>query len=391
MAATFHVAKCPFTGTEFHNVHFTTFCNYHVDLDALYEERMNEIEMEKRQDAAMADTAPWTSVVGNPLDRIRGAVSLKKRRFVKDSFDLDLTYITKSLIAMGFPSTGSEKYYRNPADQVERFYDHYHKEHYKVYNLCQERIYQDPNLFHGSWEHFPFEDHSVPTPFSMVLDLCKSVDQYLKADPRNVVGIHCKAGKARTGLMLACVLMYTRPELRKAIDALAFFATKRTYDGRGVTIPSQQRYVSYWEQVLNECNGRVPEPRPLRLRALRIFTSTKMPGGLEPHVMILQGEAREPLFDSRKQLKSEVVLRGGRYEFSFSDHDVVLLGDVKFAVYCRGVLQMEQLFHFWVNTAFLDPLLRLPKSQLDGAFRDREQRFDPNMVVELATEPVSVS
>lgn len=50
--------------------------------------------------------------IGNPLDRIRGAVSLKKRRFVKDSFDLDLTYITKSLIAMGFPSAGSEKYYR---------------------------------------------------------------------------------------------------------------------------------------------------------------------------------------------------------------------------------------------------------------------------------------
>lgn len=40
------------------------------------------------------------------------------------------------------------------------------------------------------------------------------------------------------------------------------------------------------------------------------------------------------------------------------------------------------------NTAFLEPLLHLPKSQLDGAFRDREQRFDPHLVVELATDPV---
>ena len=30
-------------------------------------------------------------------------------------------------------------------------------------------------------------------------------------------------------------------------------------------------------------------------------------GGLEPHVMILQGEAREVLFDTRKQLKGDMT------------------------------------------------------------------------------------
>lgn len=31
-------------------------------------------------------------------------------------------------------------------------------------------------------------------------------------------------------------------------------------------------------------------------------------GGLEPHLMILQGETRELLFDTRKQLKGEVQI-----------------------------------------------------------------------------------
>jgi hypothetical protein len=40
--------------------------------------------------------------------RLRNLVSKEKRRFKDDKYDLDLTYINTKIIAMGFPSSGSE-------------------------------------------------------------------------------------------------------------------------------------------------------------------------------------------------------------------------------------------------------------------------------------------
>ena len=90
---------------------------------------------------------------------IRGLVSKKKIRFQEDGFDLDLTYITPQVIAMGFPSTGAEARYRNPLTEVQRFFNKRHEGHYKIYNLCSEREY-DFKLFEGSCARYPFDDHN---------------------------------------------------------------------------------------------------------------------------------------------------------------------------------------------------------------------------------------
>lgn len=83
-----------------------------------------------------------------PVDSIRSLVSRKKKRFQSGGFDLDLAYVTSKVIAMGFPSEGVEAGYRNPLNEVYRFLETRHSDHYMIYNLCSERNY-DPDKFHG--------------------------------------------------------------------------------------------------------------------------------------------------------------------------------------------------------------------------------------------------
>src|SRR5688500_7743720 len=52
---------------------------------------------------------------------IRKTVSKKKRRYQKNGFDLDLSYVNDRLIAMGFPSENVEGVFRNPFREVVRY------------------------------------------------------------------------------------------------------------------------------------------------------------------------------------------------------------------------------------------------------------------------------
>lgn len=134
---------------------------------------------------------------------VRGLVSKKKIRFQQDGYDLDLAYITNRIIAMGFPSTGKESYFRNPMEQVLKFFKQYHSNAFKVYNLCSEKDY-DIKIFTeigGRLEtRIAFDDHNPP-PLVYMFDFCKNADEWLSQHPSHVIAVHCKAGKGRTGLV----------------------------------------------------------------------------------------------------------------------------------------------------------------------------------------------
>ncbi len=89
---------------------------------------------------------------------VRRLVSKKKRRFEFGGYDLDLTYVTPRVIAMGYPSEGVSAFYRNPASEVAAFMAAYHGERCWVFNLCSEKQYNN-GLFGGRVSVYPFDDH----------------------------------------------------------------------------------------------------------------------------------------------------------------------------------------------------------------------------------------
>ena len=139
---------------------------------------------------------------------VKALVSKEKVRLREDGFDLDLTYVAPRIIAMGFPSASLEGRYRNRIGDVERFLGKRHGTSYRVYNLCSERTYP-LHRFGGRFERFPFNDHAPP-PLGLLHAFCASVDTWLAKDAQNVVAVHCKAGKGRTGVAIASYFLYAR-------------------------------------------------------------------------------------------------------------------------------------------------------------------------------------
>ena len=191
---------------------------------------------------------------------IKKMVSRNRNRYADDEFNLDMSYITHRVVAMGFPGEGVFTLYRNAFSDVLKYFEKYHESRVKVYNMCNDDFVDTNRLGFKEYPHvkiayFPMLDHN-PGPISYLYKFVFDMSLFLTQDARNVCAVHCKAGKGRTGLAISAYILFCEAA-GTVEDALRMFNIRRTSNGKGMAIPSQIRYLNYFCYLL-EANFKRP-------------------------------------------------------------------------------------------------------------------------------------
>ena len=340
---------------------------------------MKIIELKEETEAALKKT------VGNKgsSNFLKSLVSQKKERFCYDNFDLDLTYITMKIIAMGFPSINIEGLYRNNMEDVKRFFNTRHPKHHKVYNLCEEKKY--PNNCFYRQGYFPFPDHEAP-PLNELMKFCQDAKKFLDENELNVVAIHCKAGKGRTGTFICCLLLHLG--IFDTMDeCLKYYGLMRVGEEKGVTIPSQKRYVYYFEQIIK---NKIKTPltyKSVLIRSLKMYTVpsfAKIGFSCTP-TFIIENAGKTYKYSDYHKKKSYDCQSVESIDFPLNISFTVT-GDVLITFYHIQFFGNVKMFKFWFNTNFLpkDGVLEIKKENLDKAFKDKSNKlFSSDFKIEL--------
>lgn len=226
--------------------------------------------------------------------------------------------------------------------------------------------------------HFPFEDHNPPT-IETSIAFCDDAHSWLQANPKNIIAVHCKAGKGRTGTMIATYLQHCG-QYADPGEALKFYGEQRVSNGKGVTIPSQERYVRYYSQVVQ---GLLPKVAPRY--TLRKFTMHSVPKHMGP-------------FDSFfvisvPSVENSDILHTGKEDIIFTtpqgqdtvdfDCGVEIQGDIEITMYDKKTSlpglpkSKSRMFGIAFHTAFVtSPTQTFTRLEIDKANKDKKGHFD---------------
>jgi hypothetical protein len=123
--------------------------------------------------------------------------------------DAEVVYITDRIITMSHPATASIVI---PAITAERklaavghLLDRRHDGRYLCWNLSE--VDYDISILNDQVLTFSFPGSPSP-PLGLLLKLLVSMENWMKADERNVAVVHCLTGKGRTSTILAAFLCW---------------------------------------------------------------------------------------------------------------------------------------------------------------------------------------
>jgi len=182
------------------------------------------------------------------------------------SDEINLAYVTRRIIVMGLPaSKPRRKRGENDIRSVAEYFRQAHKGRFMIWNLSEKRY--DTKLFDEHVIEYRFPGYPAP-PLKVLFQLCTSIESWLQADPKNVAVVHCATGRGRSAVAIASFLAW-KGQAETPQRALRFFCKKRKTKPANLLIPSQARYLTYFESIVE---GRRPRSEPLVFQRCIVHT-----------------------------------------------------------------------------------------------------------------------
>lgn len=299
------------------------------------------------------------------MDLLRQIVSGKKKRYLEDGYNLDLTYITPRVIAMSLPGEGVHKMYRNSIDSVAKFLAEKHQRKYKILNLSGLKYNYEK--FGNNVNEYYWEDHYPPT-IELLFTACRDIHEWLVQDQENIIAVNCKAGKGRTGTLICCYLLFCG-KLTDPCQAMKYYKAKRFSKGGGVTQPSQIRYILYFSDILT---GKIRLPLIVSLNRVQLFTAPHVSGSSSKLIFEIKANDRvvysnKALCRDKQQSFTDAWEETATHELALIESELFLQGDITCLIAHWGLIRLKKICRFSFNTAFIpeSETLRFEKRELD--------------------------
>ncbi|XP_071320247.1 tensin-1 isoform X4 [Trachinotus anak] len=213
---------------------------------------------------------------------------------MEESYEVDLVYITERIISVSFPAGAEEHSYTTNLKEVATMLRSKHGEHYLMLNLSEQR--NDISKLNHKVLEFGWPDHHAPA-LDKICSMCKAIDTWLNGDPHNVVVLHNKGNRGRTGVVVAAYMHYSNISA-SADQALDRFAMRRFYEDKALPVgqPSQKRYVRYFNGLLSGHIKINNKPLFLHHVIMHGIPNFESKGGCRPFLKIYQ--AMQPVYTS---------------------------------------------------------------------------------------------
>ncbi|XP_054651857.1 tensin-1 isoform X3 [Dunckerocampus dactyliophorus] len=288
---------------------------------------------------------------------------------MEESYEVDLIYITERIISLSFPGAAEEHSYTAHLKEVAAMLRSKHSNHYLVLNLSELR--NDLAKLNPKVLEFGWPDHHAP-PLDKICSMCKAIDMWLNGDLHNVVVLHNKGNRGRTGVVVAAYMHYSNISA-SADQALDRFAMRRFYEDKALPVgqPSQRRYVQYFNGLLS---GQIKiNNKPLFLHHVIMhgIPNFESKGGCRPFLKIYQ--AMQPVYTSGIY---NVQGDGNTSICITIEPGLLLKGDILLKCYHKRYRNptRDVVFRVQFHTCAIHDLgVVFGKSELDETFKD--ERF----------------